>query len=341
MWQGLRGFRTLTGPSLRRLFSLLMAQCLMRGLLTVFVAALCLAPGGGGEGRVAVLFAALGAGGVVGAWLAGRSAGGTTAARRATVGVALWGAPVAALGAVQRPWLSWVALALVGLGNALEDVYGLSVLDRLMPGHLAARVWAVFWSLAAGMVTLGSLLGPVLVSGLGLGPAMVACGSALVLLCLSAVPAMARLDRAVGGPPVHLDLVRGVPQLSALPLMAAERLARELQQRTLADGEVVMAEGSSAKDFGIVESGVLEVRQGGQRLRELGAGDSFGEVGLLLDRPRTASVVALGPASVLWLDAETFVAAVTGHRDAATSALGVARAHLEDDAARRGGEPTA
>jgi MFS family permease len=340
-WQGLRGFGVLLGPSLRRLFALFMAQCLMRGLLTVFVAALCLAPGGGGERRVAALFATLGAGGLVGAWVVGRSPGQGTAARRATAGVALWGAPVALLGAAPQPWLAWVALALVGLGNALEDVYGLSVLDRLLPGHLAARVYALFWSLAAAMVTAGSLLGPVLVSGLGLGPAMLMAGGALVLLCLLVLPGMRRLDRVVGAPPAHLDLVCAVPELSALPLMAAERLARELRPRALEDGEVVMREGARASGFAIVEEGVLEVRQAGRLVRTLGAGDSFGEVGLLLDRPRTATVTAVGPAAVLELDAHTFVAAVTGHRDAASAAHRVAQGHLRADAARRGDELTA
>jgi MFS family permease len=340
-WQGLRGFGVLLGPSLRRLFALFMAQCLMRGLLTVFVAALCLAPGGGGERRVAALFATLGAGGLVGAWVVARSPGQGSLARRATAGVALWGAPVAVLGAVPQPWLAWLALALVGVGNAMEDVYGLSVLDRLLPGHLAAGVYALFWSLAAAMVTAGSLLGPVLVSELGLGPAMVAAGGALVLLCLLVLPGMRQLDRVVGEPPAHLDLVCAVPELSALPLMAAERLARELRPRSVQDAEVVMAEGSRPTGFAIVEEGLLEVRQGGRLLRTLGAGDSFGEVGLLLDRPRTATVSAVGPATVLELDADTFVAAVTGHRDATTAAHEVAQGHLRADEARRTGGHTA
>jgi MFS family permease len=334
--QGLQGLGALVGPSLRWLFVLFKGQCLMRGLLTVFVAALCLAPGGGGEGRIAALFATLGAGGLVGAWLVGRAPAQRTAARRAAAGVALWGAPVALLGAVQEPWFAWVALALVGFGNALEDVYGFSVLDRMLPGHLAAAAYAIFWSVAAGMVTAGSLLGPLLVSGLGLGPAMMGTGGALVLLCALVLPAMRRLDHHVGEPPAHFDLVRSVPELSALPLMAAERLARGLRPRTVAAGEVVMAEGDRPTGFAIVEDGALEVRQGGQAVRTLRRGDSFGEVGLLLDRPRTATVVAVEPARVLELDAETFVSAVTGHRDAASAALEVAQEHLRDDAARRG-----
>lgn len=335
-WQSVRVISLLAGRDLRRLVCVFMAQCLIRGLLTVFVAALCFEPGGGGEGRVAALFAVLGAGGLIGAWVCSRSPGRRSAARRATVGVALWGAPVAALGIWPHPALAWVALAVIGLGNALEDVYGLAVFDRVLPDHLAARAYALFWSVAAGMVTVGSLLGPVLVSSLRLGPAMLLSGGAVVVLCALVLPGMRHLDSLVGAPPQGLELVRATAELAALPDMAAERLARGLRRRELRDGEVVLRQGDRADGFGIVGEGTLRVIQGAQQVRELVRGDSFGEVGLLLDRPRTASVAAVGPASVLWLDAATFVSAVTGHRDAAAAALAVAHEHLRADDARVG-----
>lgn len=334
-WQGVRVARQLTRPGLRWLVAAFMGQCVMRGLLTVFVAALCLGSGGGGDRRVAALFATLGLGGLVGAWLCSHSAGRGTAARRAIAGVALWGAPVGLLGIWPHPEFAWITMAFVGLGNALEDVYGLSVFDRVLPDHLAARAYALFWSVAAGMVTLGSLLGPVLVSSINLGPAMLVSGGALVVFCALVVPGMRSLDATVDARPQGLTLIRSAPELSALPDMAAERLARGMQLREFAGGEVLLREGDRADGFGIVEEGTLLVVQQGRQVRELVHGDSFGEVGLLLDRPRSASVAANGPATVLWLDAATFVAAVTGHRDAAAAAMAVAQEHLRADDERR------
>ena len=333
----LRGWSALTGPDLRVTFGLLMSQCLMRGLLTVFVVALCLRQGGGGETRVAALFSALGVGGLLGALVASRLPGQRTTARRMALGVALWGLPVALLGLAPGSVGPWLAMAAVGVGNAMEDVYGLSVVDRLLPDHLAARAWTTFWSVAAAMVTGGSLLGPRLVVWLGLRSSMVLTGAVLLTLALVAMLPLRRVDAVVGEQPDHLDLVRGVAELAPLPSMSLERLARALRPRDVEDGEFVMEEGAAADAFALVADGTLEVRQGGAVLRRLHRGDGFGEIGLLMGRPRTASVIAVGRASVLWLDAEAFVSAVTGHRVASAAGLRVAASHLAADRDRRSG----
>jgi hypothetical protein len=311
-----------------------MAQSLMRGLLTVFVAALCLTSGGGGEERVAGLFATMGAGGLVGAAVAARLPRQGGAARRATLGVVLWGLPIALLGLWPQGWVAWGALAVVGLGNAIEDVYGFTALDRLLPNHVAARAYAAFWSLAAGLATVGSLAGPPLVTLVGLGPTMAVTGAALAAFALLMLRPLARIDARVAGAPAHLGLVQATPEFAPLPAMALERLASALTPRSLVAGEVVVREGDEADGFAIVEAGSLTVEQGGRTVRTLGPGDAFGEIGLLLSRPRTASVVSSGPGTILWLDAETFIAAVTGHRHASTAAMVVAGDRLESDRMR-------
>jgi MFS family permease len=316
------------------MFAVFMAQSLMRGLLTVFVAALCLTTGGGGEERVAGLFATMGAGGLVGAAVAARLPRRGGAARRATVGVVLWGLPIALLGLWPEGWVAWAALAVVGLGNAIEDVYGFTALDRLLPNHVAARAYAAFWSLAAGLATLGSLAGPPLVTALGLGPTMAVTGAALAAFALLMLRPLARADGRVAVAPVHLALVQATPEFAPLPPMALERLASALTSRSLLAGEAVVREGDEPDGFGIVETGLLDVVQAGTTVRRLGPGDAFGEIGLLMSRPRTASVVAAGAATILWLDAETFIAAVTGHRHASTAAMVVAGDLLESDRTR-------
>ncbi len=190
------------------------------------------------------------------------------------------------------------------------------------------------------MVTIGSLVGPVMVRWWGLRPSMVVSGCALAVFALAAMVPLRRVDVIVSQPPPHLALVESVAELGVLPRMSLERLARVLRSRELDDGEMVMGEGERADSFAIVLEGVLEVRQSGSPVRLLGPGDGFGEVGLLMGTPRTASVVACGPATVLWLDAETFVAAVTGHRLASVTALGVASGHLADDRRRHSPEET-
>jgi CRP-like cAMP-binding protein len=79
------------------------------------------------------------------------------------------------------------------------------------------------------------------------------------------------------------------------------------------DGEYLIREGEAGDQYLIVSSGEVEVSQGRRALRRLGPGSGVGEISLLRDVPRTASVRALGPVSAYALERGDFLAAVTGH----------------------------
>src|SRR5207248_8519320 len=88
---------------------------------------------------------------------------------------------------------------------------------------------------------------------------------------------------------------------------------------TVGAGEMVVREGEPGERFFIIRSGVLEVLREGRLLARLQSGDAFGEIALLLDVPRTASVVCVEPSELLALDAVDF-------RDVLASYLGRAGA---------------
>ena len=79
----------------------------------------------------------------------------------------------------------------------------------------------------------------------------------------------------------------------------------------------------------VVASGRLDVEIDGATVRSLGVGDSFGEIALLRDIRRTATVRATTAAILVALDREPFLAAVLGRRDAAAAAQDVINGHLE------------
>ena len=80
------------------------------------------------------------------------------------LGLCLWGLPVVVIGLWTGPTVAWFALLALGLGNALLDVFGFSLLNRLFPDHLAGRAWgALHAGAAAAAVALGSLAAPLLV----------------------------------------------------------------------------------------------------------------------------------------------------------------------------------
>jgi CRP/FNR family cyclic AMP-dependent transcriptional regulator len=89
-----------------------------------------------------------------------------------------------------------------------------------------------------------------------------------------------------------VDLLQRVPIFSDLDRKELERIAASMKERTFSAGETVTAEGSSGVGFFVIESGNAKVTVGGEDRRQLGPGDYFGEVALLNESARTATITA-------------------------------------------------
>lgn len=89
-----------------------------------------------------------------------------------------------------------------------------------------------------------------------------------------------------------VDLLQRVPLFSDLDRKELERIAASMKERTFSAGDTVTAEGSSGVGFFVIESGNATVTIGGEERRRLGAGDYFGEVALLNESARTATITA-------------------------------------------------
>jgi CRP/FNR family cyclic AMP-dependent transcriptional regulator len=88
------------------------------------------------------------------------------------------------------------------------------------------------------------------------------------------------------------DLLRRVPIFSDLDKKELDRIAASMKQRTFNQGETVTAEGQTGIGFFVIDSGEAKVTIGGEERRRLGPGDYFGEVALLNESPRTATITA-------------------------------------------------
>lgn len=101
-------------------------------------------------------------------------------------------------------------------------------------------------------------------------------------------------------------------RLKASPLFAglSRKECRALAPRTdeveLDEGRVIVREGDWPYEFFAIEQGSVEVRRGDQLLAELGPGDFFGEMGLVADTRRNATVVATAPVTVIVMTAQAF-----------------------------------
>ena len=263
---------------------------------------------GAGESGTGFLQAATGVGGVV----AGVS-GGALLARRLSV-------PLVVGGVVGGIGLAWLALsgglvmAMIAIGVAvagllLLEVVNTTMIQRIVPDELRGRAMGVLQTSSAIVYSLGSLLMPILAGLFGVPFVLVAAavivvaGVAGALLLLQARPAPAPID------PVRLRLL-DQEIFAGLPPARIEAAARQLVAVPVEAGEVVVRQGDAADRFYVVDAGTMRVTQ--QRdgveseLRQLGPGALFGEIGLLRNVPRTATVTATTPGILYALDADSF-----------------------------------
>jgi hypothetical protein len=308
----------------RLLVGMVAAQTFIRGCLNVLIVVAAFQVLDAGAGAVGYMTAAIGVGGLLGAVGAM-----SLPSRRlaVTFGIALvfWGVPIVLI--APKPELVGVValLAAVGAANSVEDVAVFTLLQRIVPDEVLAGVLGVLWGLAMGAVALGSVTAPALVAWLGPRAAFAAVGAALPVLALAAYRRLAAIDREAGPAP-ELELIDLVPMFAPLSVAAKERVASSLQQRVVQPGEIVIRAGDAGDRFYIVGDGELHIDAGGSRVT-IGRGDYFGEIALLRDMPRTATVTAVAESELYGLSREDFLATVTGHP--------VARALGEDVAASR------
>ncbi|MBD0329051.1 MAG: cyclic nucleotide-binding domain-containing protein [Thermoleophilia bacterium] len=88
------------------------------------------------------------------------------------------------------------------------------------------------------------------------------------------------------------DLLTRVPLFADLPRRDLERIANGMKARRFAAGDVVAREGESGVGFFVVEDGRATVTVGGREVAKIGPGDHFGEIALIADKGRTATVTA-------------------------------------------------
>jgi hypothetical protein len=308
-------------------------QTFLRGAVFVLIVVLAVDVLSLGEDAVGWLTAAIGLGGLVGAAVAAAAVRITRLGRSFVVGNTLWGLPLLVLALDPSPAAAYAALAVVGIGNAIGDASMFTLLPRVVGPRLTGRVMGVLELVAFTGVAAGSALAPVLIDGIGPRGTLATLGGAMTVLAAAYAAVFARLDRTTPAPGPELELLRALPMFGPLPLVTVEQLAAQLESKHYEPGLVVMREGDPGDVFHVVVDGRVEVSAGGVRRPDLGRGEGFGEIALLRDVPRTATVSAAGPLQTVTLARSAFLAAVSGNRDSLSSALAVAQRRLDRDRA--------
>jgi CRP-like cAMP-binding protein len=153
-------------------------------------------------------------------------------------------------------------------------------------------------------------------------------GASLPLLAVATRGRLVALDRRLGLRDDEIGVLRGAPMLRLLPVPTIEHLASRLRRRVVAAGTSVFEQGDTGEGFYVVADGEAEVIGDGAVVRMLGPGDSFGEIALLHEVPRTATIRALTDLAVFELDGDSFLDAVGGFGASSDAAYAVVSRHL-------------
>jgi MFS family permease len=312
-------------PRALALVVLLAGQALQVGALDVLFVVLALSVLGIGDAGVGLLNAALGLGGIVGALSAAVLAGRTTLPRWVAFGILLWGGGLAAIALLPSVTVVFALIAGAGAGRSLMDVAGRSLLQRVAPGAVLSSVFGVLEGGTMAALALGAALAPVLVQTFGVPNALVTVGAVLPILLVVALRTLLRLETLAPQSTRQLALLRAVPIFTPLPAPTLERVAAELEPVAARTGDVIVREGEAGDRFYLIDEGSVDVTIRAQPVRRLGPGEYFGEIALVRDVPRTATVTARSDVRLYSLRRTPFLAAARSRPASARAAEAIAR----------------
>jgi hypothetical protein len=277
-----------------------------------------------GNAGVGWLNTALGLGGLLGA-----GAGIALTARKQLagdfgLGLVLLGSPLAVVALFGNLGVALVLFAFMGIGGTLVEVAGITLLQRAAPPEVVGRIFGVLESLTLAALALGALVAPLLVAVLGPRASFAVIGLLLPVSAALTWRSLASIDRTARIPVEPLELLRAIGIFAPLPTPVLERLASVAQEVRIDAGADVVRQGDAGDRFYVIAEGSAAVEIDGAARRALGRGDFFGEIALLRDVPRTATVRAVDELRLYALERDDFIAAVTGYapsREAADSVV--------------------
>jgi MFS family permease len=249
----------------------------------------------GGQGA-GFLNAAYGAGGLIGGLVVG------AVASRLSLGPAfIWGTAASSVVAIlfglsPAGVLPFLLILALGVTDVFSEVTSNTLLQTGTPEELLGRVFGAFeatlvFSMLVGAVAIGPLID--LAGARAATVVLTLVGVALLVACL---PRLRRMEDALG---VRV-FIRRVPVLSSLPHRALEDLASRMRLEKVPEATEIVREGDVGDRLYILKEGEAEVVARGEGEREVGVAtlsknDYFGEIALLRDVPRTATVRSRGP----------------------------------------------
>ncbi len=317
-------------PNARMLVLLLGAQATALGALDILYVELARGVLHRGGNWAGYLNAATGVGSVLAVVITARLVGQKRLALPLVISLGGWTVALFALASSPGIVGDLSLLAVAGGAQATFSVTARTLLQRVARSDLLARVFGMLEGLEMLGLAAGSLLTPVLVGLGGATAAFVGVGLLLPVVALTAGGRLLSIDRHATAPVVEAALLRSLPMFALLPPAQLETLAAALEPIAVEGGVDVITEGDEGDRFYVIADGEVDVLAGETQIATLGRGDGFGEIALLYDVPRTATVRTRGACDLYALDRETFLVALTGRYPAEAALRGLADERLAE-----------
>ena len=317
----LEGFRELRRAHAALLLTLLVGACfIVTGMLDVLTVVLALDILNMSAAGPSLMTSSLGVGALIGASATALLVGRRRMVPALMVGVFVTGLPLTLVALARTPPVASLLLVASGAGAAYFAVAGRTLLQRSVKDEVLARVFGLQEAMLMAGLAVGAALSPLLVNVFHPRGAFIVAGALLPLAGLLAWPRLRHVDSEAMVPGPQLALLRSIPMFQLLPPPVLERLSWELIPVDAPAGTQIMREGDAGDRFYVIAEGTVAITSDGRLLAERGPGAYVGEIALLRDVPRTATVTAATDTRLLALEREDFLAAITGSRPSAAAA---------------------
>ncbi|MGD2059326.1 MAG: MFS transporter [Acidimicrobiia bacterium] len=242
--EGLAGFKSSRS---RVLLLMLTSSIFLVGVLDVAIVVLAFEVFGTDDAGTAWLNASIGVGAAMGSLLAVTLIGRKHLSPPMRRGLLIAAASVALIPVAGTQAAALVALATVGIGITFVDVSGRIMLQRVIPLAGLSRAFGVLEGASMAAEGVGSVVGALLISWLGVGWALVVSGLLIVLVLVANYRSLDQADVGVVIPIEHLHLITSTPIFGALGPAKLERLAQTLDEELVSPGSPVVVQGGGRR----------------------------------------------------------------------------------------------
>ena len=309
---GLRLLRTQRRP--RLIVGLMGLNASMIGVLDVSSVVIAIDFLGRDEGFTGALASAQGVGAIIGASLGVLLVGRRRLAPLMIIAATVQCLPLVGFTAPPTAVTALAIFVLCGAGISLSDLCGQTMLQGITPDDVMARVFGCLEGFRMASIAIGSIVCSTLLDQFGNRSGLLIMAFSIAGLVWISTPGVLAIDRARPAPNEDLlAVLRSTTIFAPLPAYALEQLMINMRLIEPTAGEIVIEQDAPGSTMYLVAAGELIVSRDGVEIARCRRGDYFGELAVLHDQPRNATVIANGNAVLYELGRDVFLEAVTGH----------------------------